>query len=158
LTASIPRVLGRVAFAVGFFGLELWGIVQAQRTPDRAFGFQMFNESSRVTLHLYREVARKKRRVLLPLLDGRWRAPDAQGVEHDFAWHDRLYAPGLFALEQSMHARYGLEAQLFRVQAALDDLVRHIPNDTQTLALVVDVETLKNGQPGPRVRLRADKP
>jgi len=157
VAVSELRVAGRVAFAVAFFGVELLGILHAQREPDRVFGFQMFNESSRVTVHLFREVAQKKRRVLLPLPDGRWRAPDASGVYHDFAWQDRLRSR-LYLLGQSVHARYGLDAQLFRLQGALDDLARHIPNDAQTLALVAEVETSKNGQPGPVVRLRADKP
>lgn len=158
MPASNLKLAGRVAFALAFFGLELYGIVHAQRAPDRAYGFQMFNESSRVTMRLYREVERKKRRVLVPLPDGRWRAPDAQGTPHEYSWYDRMLAPRLFQLGTSMHTRYGLEAQLFRAQAALDDLVRHIPNDTQTRALVLEIEPIKNGTPAPSVRLRAERP
>ncbi len=158
MAVSTLRLGARVAFALTFFGLELYGIARAQRAPDRAYGFQMFNESSRVTIHLFREVMRKKRRVLLPLPDGRWSAPDARGVRHDYAWDTRLHGSQLYALGQSVHARYGLDAQLFRVQAALDDLARHLTNDTQTLALVAEIEATKNGEPLARVRLRADKP
>jgi len=118
----------------------------------------MFNESSRITIHLFREVERRKRRVLLPLPDGHWRAPDAQGTLRDFAWSDRVRASPLYVLGQSVHAPYGLDAQLFRLQAALEDVVRHTPEDTRTLALVAEVETARNGRPGPVVRLRADKP
>jgi capsule polysaccharide export protein KpsE/RkpR len=51
-----------------------------------------------------------------------------------------------------------LNAQLFRLQAALDDVVSHMPDDPRTRALVAEVETVRNGQPGPVVRLRAEKP
>ena len=142
---------------VAFFGLEFAGIAWGQRTPDHALGFQMFNESSRLTIHLFREVERKRRRVLEPLPDGRWQAPDSSGHQRSYAWHERVrYAP-LNVLGQSKHARYGLGAQLFHLQAALDDVMRHIPDDTTTLALVAEVETMRNGVPG-SVRLRAERP
>lgn len=158
MVSSKLAVASRAAFALAFFGLEAFGIYFGQRAPDRTFGFQMFNESSRVTVRLFREVARKKRRVLVPLPDGQWQAPDARGDVRDYAWSTRARASSLWVLGRSVHARYGLDAQLFRLQAALDDAMRHIPEDTQTLALVAEVETSKNGQPGPLVRLRADRP
>ncbi len=143
---------------VAFFGLELAGIAWGQRAPDHALGFQMFNESSRLTIHLYREVKQKRRRVLLPLPDGNWQAPDANGRLRSYSWHDRVRYFPLNTLEQSMHARYGLAAQLFHLQAALEDVARHIPDDTTTLALVADVDTIRNGVAGGRVRLRAERP
>jgi hypothetical protein len=151
-------VAHRVAFTLAFFGLETYGIVSAQRLPDRVFGFQMFNESSQVTVNLFRETQRGKRRVREPLADGRWRARDAFGVEHDHAWSERVRSAKLGELGRSVHARYGLDAQLFRLQAALDDVMSHLADDTETLALVAEVETRKNGAPGPTLRLRAEKP
>lgn len=149
----------RLAFALAFFGLELAGIAWGQRTPDHVLGFQMFNESSRLTIHLFREVERRGQRVLLPVPDGRWQAPDASGQLRDHAWQDRVGAQSvpINTLERSMHASYGLAAQLFRLQAALDDVVRHLATDPQTRALVAKVETLQNGRPG-QLELRADKP
>ena len=143
---------------VAFFGLELAGIAWGQRAPDHALDFQMFNESSRLTIHLFREVKQKRRRVLVPLPDGSWRAPDPSGRQRSYSWQDRVRYYPLNKLEQSSHARYGLAAQLFHLQAALDDAVRHIPDDTTTLALVADVETVRNGVPGATVRLRAERP
>jgi hypothetical protein len=143
---------------VAFFGLELSGIAWGQRTPDHALGFQMFNESSLLTIHLFREVARKRQRVLIPLPDGRWQAPDANGKLRDYAWHDRVHYSPLNVLGRSARARYGLAGQLFHLQAALDDVVRHIPDDTVTLALVAKVDTIQNGVPGAPRQLRAEKP
>ena len=148
----------RVLFTVMFFGLELGGVAWGQRTPDHALGFQMFNESSRLTIHLFREVQNKRKRVLLPVPGGRWQAPDAGGTLRDYAWQDRVRFFPLSTLDTSLHAPYGLSAQLFHLQAALDDVARHIPDDTRTLALVAEVETARNFVPGDAVRLRAEKP
>jgi hypothetical protein len=150
---------GRAAFAVAFFALEAGGIAYGQRTPDHVLGFQMFNESSRLTIHLFREVERNRRRVLVAVPDGHWQARDASGQLRDFAWQGRVGAQAfpINTLGRSLHASYGLSAQLFRLQAALDDVVGHLTNDTQTRALVAKVETLRNGEPG-LAELRADKP
>jgi hypothetical protein len=150
-------LFARAAFVVAFFGLELCGIAWGQRTPDHVLGFQMFNETSRLTIHLFREVKQKRKRVLVPVPDGHWRAPDASGRLRDYAWHDRVHYYPLNVLNKSVHARYGLAGQLFHLQAALDDAVRHLPDDRTTLALVAKVDTLQNGSPG-RIELRADKP
>ncbi|RYZ04568.1 MAG: hypothetical protein EOO73_23315 [Myxococcales bacterium] len=151
-------LLGRASFAVVFFGLELAGIAWGQRAPDHALGFQMFNESSRLSIHLLREVKKKGKVVRVALPNGTWRAPDASGKLRTYAWADRVKASPLYVLGESRHAAYGLDAQLFRLQAALDDFVRHIPEDTTTRALIAEVETIKNGRPGPTVTLRAEKP
>jgi hypothetical protein len=142
---------------LAFFGLELWGIVYGQRTPDHVFGFQMFNESSRLNIHLKREVKTKRGKALVPVKDGRWEVAGPSGTTHTYAWQDRVTDVGVRTLDVSVHASYGLDAQLFRLQAALNDVAAHIPDDTRTLALVADVETLRNGVPG-SVRLRAEKP
>lgn len=151
-------MLGRAAFAVVFFTVELSGVLWGQTAPDRVIGFQMFNESSRITIHLSRELRRKGKTVRVPMPNGRWRARDARGTMRDYDWQTRVRGAPLNVLEQSVHASYGLDAQLFRLQAALNDAVRHIPDDTQTLALVAEVDTIRNGRPGPRVTLRAEKP
>src|SRR5882762_7714104 len=101
---------------VVFFGLELGGIAWGQRTPDHALGFQMFNESSRLTIRLFRELQSKRGRVLVPVPGGHWRAPDASGVLRDYAWRDRVRHYPLDTLDTSLHAPYGLAAQLFHLQ------------------------------------------
>src|SRR4051812_150882 len=156
--STVRAVRWRVLFIVVFFGLELAGIAWGQRAPDHALGFQMFNESSRLTIHLFRELQLKKKRVLVAVPGGHWQARDASGALRDFAWQDRVRYFPLDTLDTSLHAPYGLAAQLFHLQAALDDVARHIPDDTGTLALVAEVETSKNRAPGPTVRLRAEKP
>jgi hypothetical protein len=150
-----PRA--RVLFVVGFLGLELCAIAWGQLAPDHVLGFQMFNESSRMRIELFREVERKGRRKLVPVPDGAWSAPDSQGRPRDFAWQSRIKHYTLRELGRERHANYGLDAQLFRLQGALDDMVRNIPDDTRTKALVAVVEARRNGRPETH-RLRAERP
>jgi hypothetical protein len=151
-------LLGRASFAAVFFGLELAGIAWGLRAPDHALGFQMFNESSRLSIQLFREVQKKGKRIRVALPDGTWRARDSSGKLRHYAWTDRVRMPPLSRLGQNQHASYGLDAQLFRLQAALDDFVRHIPEDRATLALVAEVQFRKNGGPERTVTLRAERP
>jgi hypothetical protein len=155
-----PRA--RVAFVAAFFGLELAGIAWGVGAPDRVLGFQMFNESSRLTIRLFREVQgrgkAKRKRVLVPVKNGTWQAPDASGQLREYRWDDRVRYWPLRALDTPVPAKYGRAAQLFRLQAALDDVVRHLPHDTQTLALVAKVDTTRNGRKSETRLLRADKP
>ena len=161
LSLAAPSALtlfGRGLFAAVFFGLELTGIALGQRAPDRVGGFQMFNESSQLTIHLFREVEKRGQRVRQPISDGTWRARDPNGSLRTYSWGDRVRTMPLRVLGQSVHARYGLDAQLYRLQAALEDVAAHIPEDRETKALVAEVETNRNGKPGPRMTLRADRP
>ena len=84
----------------------------------------------------------------MPVKDGGWQVSTAAG-QRSFNWTDRvryraLSRPGVFA-----HATYGLDAQLFRLQAALKDVSENLEGDPETLALVARVQTQKNGRPGP---------
>ena len=147
----------RAVFVVVFLGLELSAIAWGLRAPDHVLAFQMFNESSSLKVQLFREVQRKRRWVLVPVPEGRWQARDGDGALRDFSWHDRVKYEPLSKLGRSIPASYGLSAQLFRLQAALDDVATHIHDDTQTRALVAVVEATHNGRPK-TIRLRADRP
>ena len=61
-------------------------------------------------------------------------------------WRDRVHDPALSAFDVTIHASYGSAAQLARLQAALDDVVQHMPDDAETRALVADVTLRKNGR------------
>ena len=56
-----------------------------------------------------------------------------------------------------MHAAYGLEAQLFRLEFAVRDFAQHLPGDTETEAVIAEVDTLDNGREGEHVRFQADR-
>jgi hypothetical protein len=118
----------------------------------------MFNESSNIKIDLFREVESDGVTELEPLPSGEWDAPDAHGAVHHFSWNDRVRVSPIRWLGVSVHASYGLEAQLFRLEQALQDVARNTPLDRETRALVAVVETTKNGRPAGTVRFRAERP
>lgn len=151
-----PRA--RRVFAGAYVLSLALAIGYGQIAPDHVFGFQMFNESSNIEIALYREVERSGTTELLPLPDGEWDAPDEHGVMHHFSWRERVRASPLHRLGESVHASYGLAAQLFRLELALEDVARNVPRDHETRALVAVVETVKNGRPSGSVRFRVERP
>jgi hypothetical protein len=144
-------IRGRAIFCAAYVGAQIALIGFGLHAPDHVFGFQMFSEASRVRFQLFRKVRGK--RGLVPVVDDAWQARDRTGVVRQFRWSDRVRYPPLRRSGVSVHASYGLDAQLFRMQAALDDVVAHIPEDAETRALVATLQTSKNGRPYREVRL-----
>jgi hypothetical protein len=130
------------AFAAAWLAGQAVLIGTAAWRPDGAFGFRMFSESTTISIHLERELAGG---VTVPIVDGAWVANDASGTLHRFAWTDRVADPVLRNLELTVHAAYGEAAQLARLQAALDDVAEHIPEDHETCALIAHVSATRNG-------------
>ncbi len=151
-----PRLRG-VFFCTYLVG-QLALLFHAQTSPDFVFGFQMFNASSDIRISLFRQIQRKGRARLVPVHDGAWQVVDGAGVAHEFHWQDRIHDGVLGNLDHYVHASYGLEAQLFRLQFALRDVAAHLPDDDETRALVAVVDTLKNGRAPEQVRLSASRP
>jgi len=153
--------LGRTARA-GFIGayltLQLGLVFTADWRPDRVFGFRMFNESSSLKFELYRKVRRRGAERLVKVEEGAWEALTAHGEKRAFSWTERVRFGALTRPGEFVHAAYGLDAQLFRLQQALEDVVHHIDDDRETVALVAQVETIKNGRPGEAVTLEARRP
>jgi hypothetical protein len=147
-----PRA--RVAFAVVYLVTMVAVIITAQSRPDHVFGFQMFNESSTINIHLFRRA--QGRRQLEPLPDGSF-SESSHGAVRTFSWYERVHDPVLGKLNTTMHAKYGLAGQLFRLRIALDDFVQRLPDDTETLELVARVETSKNGREPEVVQIVAHK-
>ncbi len=124
--------------------------------PDNAFAFRMFSESSTIQIVLYREVeaiSGEGTQLVRVGADGSWVATDDNGDPQRFSWRDRVADPTLSRLDVTEHASYGADAQLARLRAALDDVMAHTNNDTQTIALVADVTVRRNGRPPEHVRL-----
>jgi hypothetical protein len=138
-------------YVAAFVAVVGWGL----KAPDHAFGFQMFNETSNLTISLERRVRRGGKRVLSPAPGGVWQARGADGKERTFRWSDHVRDGVLGQLEVRRHASYGLDGQLFRLRQALGYVLEHIPDDTETEALIAVVDASKNGRPPQRVRLTA---
>ena len=151
-----PRL--RPIFFCAYLGVQGAILLRAQRSPDFVFGFQMFNASSDMKIALFRKVRHIGHSRLVPVRDGTWEAKDRSGRRQTYRWQDRVHDGVLSNLDRYVHASYGLEAQLFRLQFALRDVLQHAPDDSETEALVAVVDTLKNGREPKRVRLEEDRP
>lgn len=146
-----PRLRG--VFFCAYLIAQVTLLVRAQSSPDFVFGFQMFNASSDMKISLFRKLRRKGRSRLVPVQDGTWQALDHAGQPHEFHWQDRVHDGVLGSLDRYVHASYGLEAQLFRLQFALRDVASHLSGDDETEALIAVVDTVKNGRAREQVRL-----
>jgi hypothetical protein len=136
----------RIAFAFAWVATQVVLVITADRRPDGAFGFRMFAESSTVKITLYREVVGEDgQRKRIHLEDGVWSARDAGGLKRRFAWTDRVRRRELATFETEISSKYGTNAQLTRLQAALDDVATHTPDDAETRRFLLDVTIRKNG-------------
>jgi hypothetical protein len=145
LWATVCAVLplgpsARVAFAALWLAGQAGLVLGAARQPDHIFGFRMFPEASTIEIHLAREVGD----VLLAAPRGEWEAHDRAGKPHPFSWCDRVRDPVLTSIDARVFASYGVDAQLARLQRALDDVADHTPEDAQTTRLRAEVVVRKN--------------
>ena len=132
----------RVGFAVLWIVTQAALIVTASRRSDHIFGFRMFPEAS--TLEI--EVSRITAQGTVPAPAGEWAARDREGQLRHFSWHDRVHDPILRSLDTRVFASYGVDTQLARLQAALDDVASHLDGDDETRWLRADVRVWKNGR------------
>jgi hypothetical protein len=136
----------RIGFAAAYLGAQAALVLTGDLRPDGLFAFRMFNESSTIAIAIGRRVATTGEVRDVRATDGAWEARDASGAVHRFQWGDRVRDPILRTLGRPVHASYGVDAQLFRLQAALDDVADHLPGDNETRALVADVTIRQNGR------------
>jgi hypothetical protein len=135
-----PRA--RVAFAACWIVGQATLVLAAATRADPVFGFRMFPEASTLEIHLSREVGGR----MVPAVGGEWSARDAEGQLRHFSWHDRVRDPVLSSIDARVFASYGVDAQLARLQRALDDVADHVPEDGETVRLRADVMVRKNGR------------
>ncbi|HMJ51681.1 MAG TPA: hypothetical protein VK540_06375 [Polyangiaceae bacterium] len=146
---------GRMGFAAIYLTIQASLVLTAGLRPDGVFSFQMFNESSRIAIDLGRRVRAPDGGTVVVVLDGAWEARDESGTVRHFRWSDRVHDPILRILGRPVHASYGVAAQLFRLQKALDDVVDHLPGDSETVGLVADVRIWQNGRDRYETRLES---
>ena len=139
-------VRGRTLFAGLYLATQAALVASSPLRADGVFSFQMFNESSTIAIHLSRRVRAASGAELVVPTDGRWEAIDENGARRSFSWSDRVRDPILGTLGRPVHAAYGVDAQLFRLQRALDDVATWAAHDVETRALLADVEVRRNGR------------
>jgi hypothetical protein len=144
---SVPHVLAlgpraRVVFAAGWVALQAGLVLTASWRRDGIFGFRMFPEASTMEFALERVVGG----VAIPAPGGGWSAHDAVGQLRHFSWRDRVTDPVLSSPDARVFAAYGADAQLARLQRALDDVALHEPEDAETERFVARVVVWRNGR------------
>lgn len=138
-------VRSRTLFAAVYLLTQAGLVLTSPLRPDRIFSFQMFNESSTISIRLSRRVLGANGAMVSVPTDGRWEARDENGANGWFSWNDRIRDPILGTLGRPVHASYGVDCQLFRLQKALDDVAGHLAHDSETRAVAADVEVRRNG-------------
>jgi hypothetical protein len=147
-SARLARVLdlgprARVVFAACWIAGQGALVLTAGARPDHSFGFRMFPEASTIEIHVQR-VLRDTRAVPAP--GGEWSAHDASGQLRHFSWRDHVPDPVLSQLDARVFASYGADAQLARLQRALDYASEHIEDDNETALLRAKVFVWRNGR------------
>ena len=137
-----------MVFAAGWIAVQAALVVTAGSRPEAAFGFRMFPEASTINVHLLRRVASASGNgtVLVDVSNGVWVAKAPDGERRTTHWRDRVKVGALASFDRDLFASYGVDAQLARIQAALDDVARHSPDDAETNQLVARVTVKKNGR------------
>jgi hypothetical protein len=141
----------RVIFAALWIGGQGALVLTAGGRPDHIFGFRMFPEGSTIEIHLWRDTAGGAMRALR----GEWSARDAAGQLRHFSWRDRVRDPILSSIDACVFASYGVDAQLARLEHALDDVADHVPEDMETRQLRAEVVVRRNGGEPTTVSLRS---
>lgn len=133
--------------AAAWIGVQIALVITADRRPDGAFGFRMFTESSTVKVVLFRELVEPDgARTTVHVDDGVWSARDSGGLVRRFAWTDRVRRRELALFDTEVSAPYGANATITRLEAALDDVATHMPDDAETRRLLLDVTVRRNGR------------
>jgi hypothetical protein len=151
-----PRL--RPLFFCGYLTVQIALLLRAQTIPDLVFGFQMFNASSELKIALFRKVRQKGHVRLVPVRNGAWQVKDPSGRLVTYRWQDRVRDGVLSNLDRSVHASYGVDAQLYRLRFALSDVLSQLASDHETIALLALVETRKNGREPEQVRIEVSRP
>jgi hypothetical protein len=141
----------RVVFAAFWIGGQAALVLTAGGRPDHIFGFRMFPEASTIEIHLWRDTVGGAARSAR----GEWSARDATGQLRHFSWRDRVRDPILSSIDARVFASYGVDAQLARLQRALDDVADHVPEDAETRRLRAEVTVRRNGREPTTVSLQS---
>jgi hypothetical protein len=138
------RVLARRAVVAVVVLAQLFFVARGYWADHREFAFQMFPESSTWEADIVRVTADGSR---LPV-DEPWSG---------YRWSELVVGRGLGSAGSRHHADAGLDNQLAFLDAALDYVADHTPDDRETVYLEAVVTTWHNADEPSVVVLRSDR-
>jgi hypothetical protein len=130
---------------VGALVVHLGLLVRGESDPHKLFGFRPFNESDSWRFDVVRVHADGSRH---PVGDGTW----------EYEWNELVGTNKLRGEGRLRHASAGAPASLDFLDRALDWIVLHIPDDTDTIALEAEVLVFHNGRGPEHVQMRSERP
>ena len=122
------RKLRILAFAAAYALVQVALITCAHFREDKAFGFQMFAESSRFTARLYRELRDGR---IVAAAAGAWTVSAPGGRTVMCAWDDHVRDFRLGRLEGWRRAKTGLAVTLRYLERALEYVGSMTPEDRE---------------------------
>lgn len=151
---SIPSLAGgaranwRIVFAAVWLAVQATLIVTADRRIDGPFDFRSYRESLTVKVALGREIdGPDGRPVRVPEPGGVWTSRARDGsYRRQTVWFDRV-PTARWVFDREVEVGRG-DADLGRLQSALDDVASHIApeEDVETRRLILDVTIRRNGR------------
>ncbi|MCZ6676142.1 MAG: hypothetical protein O7E52_02710 [Candidatus Poribacteria bacterium] len=136
------RQFGILTFCTAYLLIQAAFIIQAHFAIDKRFGFWMFAESSRYKAELYRLL---KDGRLVKTRNGKWSVRAGDGQKVSYSWQHYVRDFGLRNLEKLKRARVGMEVTLKYLQYALNYVIDRMPEDQETVKLVLKVQYKKAG-------------
>ncbi len=125
------RIVGRRVAVVSIVAAQAFFVARGYWSDHKEFAFQMFPESSTWRAEVMRVTT-----------DGQ-RVPISEPWS-GYRWSDLVTARGLSSPDVRHHADAGLDNQLAFLDAALDWVAAHTPQDTETHYLEAVVTTWHN--------------
>jgi hypothetical protein len=136
------RVIGRRVIVAVVVVLQLGFVARGYTSAHKEFAYQMFNESTDWRADIVRVT----------------RAGDRIPIDEDWSgyqWSALVDTRGLFDPANRNHADAGIDNQLAFLDAALDYVAAHTPNDTETEYLEATVTYWRNAHDPKTVVLRS---
>lgn len=131
-----------MVFCAVFFGAQLASIALSHARGDRRFSYQMFAENSYFHATLWRELADGTR---VRTGAGSWTVIAADGRTVGYRWPTFVRDFNLAVLDRRVRARTGIGVTLAYLDHALDYVAERIPEDRETVRLVMVVRIEKAG-------------
>lgn len=126
-----------LAFCVLYLGTQAFFIVRGYYVDDKRFAFWMFSESTRYTATLYRKTADGS---VVKADKGGWAWKTDTGTTEYYHWGMFVMDFRLQEMEEKKRAKTSWHITKTYLQHALDYVIDNIPNDPDTVQLILEID------------------